>query len=91
MWSAIYYASIDGIDQAAVKSEIRSNMLWNLQTWSEDLIDWPNDNSKRNDVVYESLPPFPVNERRRQYRWNANPYLVDPLGGTWMMESDPGA
>ena len=105
LWSAIYYASIDAVDQRAVKSEIRSNILWNLQTWSQDLIDWPNDNSKRNDVVYESTqtrfnvphieslksrPPFPVNERR-QYRWNANPYVVDPPGGTGMTESDPGA
>ena len=105
LWSAIYYASIDAVDQRVVKKEIRSNILWNLQTWSNDLIDWPNDNSKRNDVIYESTetrfnvphieslksrPPFPVNERR-QYRWNANPYVMDPPGGTGMTEGDPGA
>ena len=105
LWSAIYYASLNSMEQSSIQTEVRSNILWNLQTWSQDLIDWPNDNSKRNDIVYESTetrfnvphieslksrPPFPVNERR-QYRWNANPYVVGPPGGNGMTEGDPGA
>jgi hypothetical protein len=34
--------------------------------------------------------PLPVNERR-QYRWNANPYIVGPPGGSGVVEGDPGA
>ena len=105
LWSTIYYASIVEEKQAAAKGTVRENVLWNLQTWADELIDWPNDNGERQDIVYEatatrfnvphieslkSRPPLPANERR-QYRWNANPYVVGPPGGAGTTEGDPGA
>jgi hypothetical protein len=105
LWSTIYYASIVEEKQAAAKGTVRENVLWNLQTGADELIDWPNDNGERQDIVYEatatrfnvphieslkSRPPLPANERR-QYRWNANPYVVGPPGGAGTTEGDPGA
>ena len=115
LWSTIYYALTVGKGkaektektdmQAEVKGIVRENVLWNLQTWADELIDWPNDNDERKDILYEntqtrfnvphieslkSRPPLPTNERR-QYRWNANPYVVGPPGGAGTTEGDPGA
>ena len=106
LWSTIYYVSVGDADKrAASRDEVREYVLWNLQTWADELIDWPNDNDNRQDILYESTatrfnvqhtqslksrPPLPANERR-QYRWNANPYVVGPPSGTGTTEGDPGA
>ena len=69
-----------------------------------ELIEWPVDNSQREDVVYErsvdrwdhthtqsshARSPLPANERR-QGRWNANPWDIT-AGGDGRVEMDPGA
>ena len=82
-----------------------SDILWNLQTWPQELIDWPVSNSHRIDIIYDlskttrfhkshiesikTRSPLPANERC-QYRWNANPYIIQDCG-SGMSESDPGA
>ena len=82
-----------------------NDILWNLQTWPQELIDWPVSNSHRIDIIYDlskttrfhkshiesikTRAPLPANERC-QYRWNANPYIIQDCG-SGMSESDPGA
>ena len=100
MWAAIYNFASGGDDEAFC----RESVLWYLQTWPLDLINWPVDNSRRQDILYDASisrfgdmrvqslhtrPPIPANERN-QFRWNANPYNVAP-NGDGKMEGDPGA
>ena len=106
LWSTIYYTTVlDEQTSSASVDSLRKGVLWNLQTWADELIDWPNNNNIRQDILFESSatrfnvkhaeslksrPPLPANERR-QYRWNANPYIVGPPAGTGLTEQDPGA
>ena len=39
-----------------VALKVREDMLWNLETWADELIDWPTDNSKRGDILYVLFP-----------------------------------
>ncbi len=114
LWAAIYGYAVMGVAGATTTTTVaehadaqalRSTLLWNLRSWPLELVDWPVDNSAREDVLYEatktrfnmahieslkSRSPLPADERR-QYRWNANPYLVAPPGGAGLQEGDPGA
>eukprot|EP00943_MAST-04B_sp_MAST-4B-sp1_P001535 g1535.t1 len=108
LWNAIYLSMVDANKEksnfADDKAERIKDILWNLQTWPQELIDWPVSNKHRIDIVYDlavtrfhkthiqslkTRAPLPANERC-QYRWNANPYIVQDCG-SGMSESDPGA
>lgn len=99
LWSAIWLA-ISGRTDADATGALR----WNLQTWPLEMVEWPVDNSHRQDIFYEptddrfghghtqsthTRSPLPANERR-QVRWNANPWDVS-AGGDGRTEMDPGA
>jgi hypothetical protein len=46
LWGSIYYSMMVKDDTTDLnKINIKNDILWNLQTWSDELIDWPNDNS----------------------------------------------
>ena len=99
LWSAIWLALTGRADADALES-----LRWNLQTWQLELIEWPVDNSHRQDIVYEpaddrfgrsrtqsshTRSPLPANERS-QGRWNANPWDIS-AAGDGRTEMDPGA
>jgi hypothetical protein len=104
LWNTIFLA-FSGKQENPLFDWLKGDIIWNLQTWPLDLIDWPVSNSHRIDLEYDraatrvkqlkhaqtrhSRGPLPANERR-QYRWNANPYIVAD-GGDGYSESDPGA
>ena len=72
----------------------------NLQTWPLELVDWPTNNSLRQDIFIdptpnidleynvEALEILPCNERP-QGMWNANPFQLS--GGTGFAEYDAGS
>ncbi len=78
----------------------RQDMVWNLQTWPLDLVDWPTHNSHRMDLRFDPNYPnlgstswenagvYPANERV-QGRWNGDPHDLD--GGSGFTEMDAGA
>lgn len=88
-WSTVPFASSVGQD-----------ILWNLRTWPVEAVNWPVQNSNRQDVFFrpgqnrafqshtDSVRVLPANERA-QLRWNGNPHQLD--GGNGMSETGPGA
>lgn len=87
-------ALISGSEAAAVAADV----LWNLRTWSVELVDWPTQNSHRQDLARDpnadrfgiqgdATVVLPMYERE-QGRWNADPFSMD--GGGGMGEADPG-
>lgn len=66
-------------------------VLWDLQRWPLELIDWPVPNSHRLDyipnrearfddrVIIASLDPLPPDERA-MIRWNDCPFKLDNAG-----------
>ena len=105
LWNTIYLAATNFTNVAADDVKKRVNdILWNLKTWPQELIDWPVSNEHRVDILYDlaisrfhkahiqslkTRSPLPANERC-QYRWNANPFKVENCG-SGMSEGDPGA
>jgi hypothetical protein len=77
-----------------------ADAVWNLRTWPLDLVDWPTQNSIRQDIVTdpevdrdfqsrtESEYILPANERDL-FRWNSDPRTLD--GGSGFSSTDPGA
>ena len=99
LWEAIAFAAATN---DSTKTSAARDVKWNLRSWPLELIDWPMNNSLRQDIFYNtqstrfgkrqttrSRPPLPANERG-QGRWNANPYDISP-SGHGMSEFDPGA
>eukprot|EP00041_Stephanoeca_diplocostata_P038771 m.1553094 g.1553094 ORF g.1553094 m.1553094 type:complete len:862 (+) comp25268_c1_seq3:151-2736(+) len=104
LWAMMNHACVSAQTEETVSADVRDDVVWNLQTWSLDLIEWPVSNTARQDIFYErganrfgkthvdstkTRSPLPANERT-QSRWNANPYEVGD-GGDGMSEQDPGA
>lgn len=95
LWGSIYLATM-GYSNATVVEDI----MWNLRTWSLELIEWPATNSHRLDIEFDpeadrfgrskndNVRVLPAHERD-QLRWNGNPHDLD--GGSGMSEGDPGA
>ena len=103
LWDAIY-AVAGGLNAARDAASIRNDVLWNLRSWPTELVNWPVDNTRRVDIVYElgvtrfgrvhtqswkGRSPIPANERCQQ-RWNSNPWDVSD-SGSGLSEVDPGA
>lgn len=90
LWNAIYGV----LGGAGFTQEDMESMIWNLQTWPLEQVDWPTDNTLRQDIFLdptepgEALTVVPANERT-QGRWNGDPY--DLVGGSGYNEMDPGA
>lgn len=107
LWTAIYLACLQSVPAGVlsppldpgVAATLAGDIVWNLQTWPLELIDWPVQNSQRLDVRIdpqpnrdfvvgtESLNLLPANERV-QDRWNADPFDLD--GGSGYSETDGG-
>ena len=95
-WTAHYLALSNATDEQAV-----SDLIWNLQTWPLELIDYAVNNSQRLDIVLNreadrfgqplTTRVLPANERRQAVygRWDNLPAeLAD--GGTGAWENSPG-
>jgi hypothetical protein len=109
LWGAIYlaatgpYSTCNGASHTITPSptslQIGADIVWNLRTWSPDLLSWPAMNSQRQDIIFntqmdrfgdfddQSMSILPQYERC-QDRWNANPYQLNDCNGNSM--SDPG-
>eukprot|EP00466_Bigelowiella_natans_P017295 jgi/Bigna1/147331/aug1.141_g22039 len=81
-------------------SRLLRDIKWNLETWPLELTNYPVNNSRRLDVVFNpeldrfarshvaGMRILPANERS-QFRWNTNPFELD--GGNGHADYDPAA
>ena len=88
-WSTVPYAA-----------SVAQDIAWNLRTWPVEGVNWPVQNSNRQDIFFrpgqnrafrshtDSVRVLPANERA-QPRWNGNPHQLD--GGNGMSETGSGA
>lgn len=101
LWGGIYLASLNATAGMPSPSAlaVAQDVVWNLRTWSHDLITWPVSNTQRLDIQRnpeadrfgvagnEAMVVLPEDERT-QDRWNGDPFSLNDGGGTSM--SDPG-
>lgn len=103
LWSAVFLAATGGSgngDQDTLRAQAQADLVWNLETWPLEVVNYPVNNSARVDVLFNPLQDrfhrsnnrglsvLPANERS-QLRWNANPFELQ--GGDPHNAKDPAA
>jgi hypothetical protein len=99
-WNIMYLAYLRDyakVPPHTIDRTIIEDAWWTLATLSVEMIEWPVDNSRRQDMwvypflsstnhhIMTKLVPYDENG---YYRWNTDPRLLHPSGSGYM-ESDP--
>jgi hypothetical protein len=85
LWNFIYmiYKKEMRNSSDEIPASVLENAIWTLQTWPVEQIDWPVDNTQRQDVQFDqsvdrfgdvalrNLIPYDENT---MYRWNGSPF-----------------
>ena len=100
IWTAVWQKHTPDWGAPGDDTQVQEDVLWNLESWPLEFVEWPVLNSHRLDLHFRAGPDrggvshdmntgrvLPANERP-QGRWNGSPFGLD--GGSGMDEMDPG-